>query len=202
MLSDFSGAYLKKLKRSRAMTDKITQEDFLKLKAEMDKAEADTTPYIAVIGDETAVVGDPNNTEVKKQDYTATFLIPKSMAPIFPQATDVGSGYLKFDMEYKDIFVDARNNMKYTTKMAQLLPFYKKLEDSGDVSDMTPEEMFELFGKMEDYVVDAIYDLVKTVLKVDESIIGYMTPGSAIRIASSIIHDFPNVLNQADLFFD
>lgn len=179
----------------------MTQEDFLKIKKEMDRAEADTTPYAAVVGDEIAVVGDPMNTEVKKHDYTATFLIPKEMSPMFPDAKDVGKGYLRVDIEYKDIFVNARNNMKYTSKMAQLIPFYKKLEDNGDVTDMELDELINMFAQLEDYVVEALYGLVQVVLGVDESLIGFMTPGSVLRISQEIMHDFPNVLNQADLFF-
>lgn len=179
----------------------MEQKEYLRLLDEMDKAQEDTTPYAAVINDEIVVEGDPNNTEVKKQDYTARFIFPKHMATMFPDAKDVGNGYVVAEIEYKGVFVDARNNLKYTSAMAQTMPFFRKLEDSGDVEEMTTDEAIDLFASLEDKVVDALYHLVQVVLDVDDKLIGYMATGSVIHIATRIMQDFPSLVNQGDLFF-
>lgn len=183
------------------MEKKMTQEDYLKVLKSLDEAQEDTTPYAAVIGDEIVVEGDPNNTKVVKQDYTLNFLFPEEKANLFPNAKKAGEGYVSVEIEYPGIFVDARNNLKYTAAMAQAMPFFRKLQDSGDVEDLTPDEAIELFASLEDEVVDALYHVVEVVLDVDKELVGSIAPGSAISVATRIIQDFPPIANQGDLFF-
>ena len=179
----------------------MKQEEYLKLIEEMDKAQEDTTPYAAVVNEEVVIEGDPNNTVVKKRDYTMRFIFPKEMAAAFPEAEDLKNGYIVAEIEYPDIFIDARNNLKYTSAMAQVIPFFRKLEESGDVEDLEQAEAIELFASLEDEIVDALYHLVEVVLGVDEKLAGYMAPGAVIYTASQIIRDFPSLANQGDLFF-
>ena len=55
----------------------ITYEEFVEMKKKMDEAEEDTTPYAITDGDEISVVGDPNKTEIKKNDYVILFAYPQ-----------------------------------------------------------------------------------------------------------------------------
>lgn len=180
----------------------MEQSDYLKLLDGINQAENDTTPYAAVINNEIVVEGDPNNTKVVKQDYVAKFIFPTEMATAFPNAkkSEV-DGYSIVEIEYNDVFVDVRNNLKYTTAMARTMPFFRKLEDSGDVSEMSVDEAIDLFASLEDDVVDALYHLVQVVLDVDDRLIGYMAVGSVIHIATRIVKEFPSIVNQGDLFF-
>lgn len=183
------------------MDEKITQEQYLKLLKNVDEAENDTTPYVGVINNEVVIEGDPNETFVQKQNYTARFLFPKEMASAFPDAEDVGHGYVRAEIEYKDVFPDAMNNLKYTSAMARMMPFYRKLEESGSVEKLSTDEAIDLFASLSDQVIEALYHLVQVVLGIDDKLIGYLAPGSAINIASRIVQDFPSIVNEGDLFF-
>lgn len=184
------------------MREKIDQELFLESKRNFEKAETDTTPYAGVIDGDIVVSGDPNNTEVKKQNYTARFLLPKEKFGDKYEGEDVGRGYIKVDIEYKDVFPSAKQNMKFTSAMAELVPFYRKLQENGDVEEMSDEEALKFFASLKDDVIDAMYRLVTVVLEVDEEIADHMIPTSALYIGGQIIKDFPSVVSQADLFFD
>lgn len=178
----------------------MTQEEFLKIKKAIDKAEEDTTPYAGVVDDQIIINGDANNTEVKKHDYEVKFILPKEMKDLFPDA-EVHGEYILATIEYKDVYITPRQNLKVTSAIAQILPLFKKLKEDGDIENLSDQEAIEVYGALDDSVIDAFYRLVAVALNVDESLVDYMAVSSVIGNTVKILQDSPNAVNESDLFF-
>lgn len=180
----------------------MEQKDFLKIKHEIDKAESDTKPIAGVVDNEIHVMGDVNNTKVEPKDYTIHYIIPEYLAKNIEEAKLRGDGYADLDIEYKDVFPTVRDNIKFTSALTQLLPFFRKLDENGGVENMTEDEFInDVFPMLHDDIVDAMYRVVKTALNIADELIGWATMGSVLLTVSQLAHDFPNAVNQADLFF-
>lgn len=180
----------------------MEQKDFLQIKNAIDKAEEDTKPIAGIVDDKVVVKGDVNDTKIEPKDYTAHFVIPEHIAKNIDSAKLRSDGYAELDIEYKNVFPTARDNVKFTSAISQLLPFYRSMDEHGGIDDMSEEDFINhVLPELKDDIVDAIYRVVKVVLGIDETLIGWLTPGSALMLVSQILHDFPSVVNQADLFF-
>lgn len=178
----------------------MTQDEFLKIKKAIDKAEEDDTPYAGVVDDKIVINGNANNTELKKHDYEVKFILPKEMKSMFPDAEEHGK-YILATIEYKDVYITPRQNLKVTSAMAQILPLFRKLQEDGDIESLSDADAIEIYGALDDSVIDAFYRLVSVALNVDESLVDYMAVSSVIGNTVQIIQDFPNAVNEADLFF-
>lgn len=179
----------------------MEQKDYLKIKRNIETAEEDTKPVVGVIGNDVVVNGDVNNIKIEPKDYTLHFIMPTYMTE-GTEAIDQGNGYSVLDIEYRDIFPTVQDNMKYTSALVQLLPFFKKLKEDGTIENLSDEEaLISIFDNMKDEVVDALYRLVTVVLGVDDALKKWISPFSLIATGAQIIEDFPNIINQADLFF-
>lgn len=185
----------------RARRESAAKDTYLQIKENIEEAQNDNTPYAAVVGDNIVVNGDPNNTVVKKRDYTAQFLIPEHEMKKYPGCKPIGGGYALLELEYKDVFPSARRNLEYTSAAARLMPFYRKMDEFGNVEDMTEEEAIDFFAAFDKDIIRALYELVQVVLDVDDELMEYMAPSSALHIATSITKEFPSIINQGDLFF-
>lgn len=179
----------------------MNEKEFLKVKNELENASEDTKPIAMVTDEAVAVKGDVNDIEVKPHDYSLNFVVPKSMGKDIEGAKKLETGFYLITIEYKDVLPTVKDNVKLTSAGMQLMPFYNKLEENGNIEKMSDEEALRtIFVNLEDEIVDALYRLVKVFLGVDEELVPWITPGSVLKTGADLIHDFPHVFNQADLF--
>lgn len=179
----------------------ISQEEFLKIANNLKKAEEDDTPFVVVKDNEIAVVGDANKTQQKKRDYVISFRFPMSdQRYLTPESRIIKDCYIT-DIIYKDVFVNPRKDLEVIGAMMTILGYYKKIKEDGTIEDRTPEDLFKLFALMESDVVDAMYKFVSVVLGVNEELVDNMLASSVINTCSKIIEDYPEIVNEADVFF-
>lgn len=182
----------------------MEQKELLKIKDAIDKAEESTIPVAGIVDGDVVVRGDVNNTKIEPKTYTARFVFPEFMVKDIEGAKPASQGFATVDIEYKDVFPAAIDNMKYTSAMTQLLPFYSEMKENGDIERIDDADaMIQIFQNMEDEIIDALYRLVKVVLKIDDELIQHLVPfggHGAIDLATAIMEDFPSIVNQSDLF--
>ena len=170
----------------------MTQEDLLRIREAMDKAQDDTTPFKVIKDDQIAVVGDPNNTEVKKFDYKITF--------VFPDPHDM-SVIREHEMEFKNVWVTPRQNPRIVALVTKLMPYFRKALPDGTVGEYTPQEANEIIANMEDEILDLMYKLVGSVLKVDKDLWDNMRLDSVLQAFLQILNNMPELANEADTSF-
>lgn len=183
--------------------EKMTPEQFLAINEKLKEAEKDDTPYPVLNDGNVYVVGDPNKTETKKHDYTVRFRYPRSFEPYFEniKGADVIGNYVMVDVEYKDVHVAPINDIKVTTGIANMQPFYKKLEENGDISDYTEDEMMKLLEDLDNEILASMYQIVRAFLNIDEQASYYITIPCVLDLVVKFIEDFPETFNEADAVF-
>ena len=83
----------------------------------------------------------------------------------------------------------------------KIIPFFKKLYEDGSLRDRTEDELYQVFISMSEEVLDSIYILVQAVMNIPDDIIDNLIPSSAVATCSKIILDYPEIFNEADVFF-
>lgn len=172
------------------MADIITQEKLLELREAKEKAASDETPFPIVKDGDIAVVGDANKTEVNKHDFVLRFVLPNE-----------DGGYTAKDVEYKDVFLKPRHAVTVQRLMTSLQPLLYKVDENGAVEDLSDEEMLEVARLYEGNVLDQIYRLVAVVLGVDERLVDYIDPNSALEAYHQIMLSYPDLVKASDSFF-
>lgn len=172
----------------------------LKIRDDFKKAQEDTTPHVGVANDEMFVIGDATKTENKKHDYTAILRYPQEYAQYVPKESVVGmaQGYVMFEMEFKDVYILPRNDLKIVANIAQMLPFFEKLTPEGSVEDYSNEELIQLALEVDDEVLDSIYAVIGAMLRIDEDTCEHIMWDSALDLIRRFMQDFPEVFNEAD----
>lgn len=172
----------------------MTQEELLNIRDGIDKAQDSTVPFAIVKDENVIVAGDANETKPNPRDYEIVFRTPKEQ----PDGSIIEErGVLK----RKNVFIKPRQEMKAVKLIAQLLPYFRKVNADGTVGNYTDDQILELVAEMEDRVFDTMYDLVATVLEIDPGVKDYMEPGSVIVAVDKIIRSNPSTVNEADTFF-
>lgn len=171
--------------------------DFVRVKEEMDKAQDDTTPFAVVADDGITVAGDPNKTELNKHDFKIVFRFPKGTTG----RGKVIGGSEFVELEYKDVYITPRNDLKIVSAVANLYPFFHVLTENGTVEDMDNETLLKTFNSLSQEMIDSMYILVESVLGIEAGISNYMTPVSVINTTAEIIKAYPEIVNEADVFF-
>lgn len=172
------------------MAEVLTEEKIIQLKEAREKAMEDTTPFPIMKDGELAVVGDANKTEINKHDFTLTFVFPN------------GDGYDVKEVEYKDIWLKPRQAVTVQRLMTALQPLFYKVGENGGLTDLSDDEMMEVVEQYEGTVLDQLYHLVATVLGVDERIVDYIEPNSALEAYHQIMKQYPDLVKASDGFFD
>lgn len=172
------------------MADIITQEQLLKLKEAKDKAMEDTTPFPVMKDGTLAVVGDANKTEVNKHDFELSFIIPNK-----------DGNYEKKTVEYKDVWLKPRQAVTVQRLMTALQPLFYKVQENGSVEELSDDEMLEVARLYEGNVLDQIYRLVSLVLGVDEKLVDFIDPTSALEAYQKIMLSYPDLQKASDSFF-
>lgn len=181
----------------------ITIDNMTEIAEAMDKAQEDNTPFLSVSGDNISVIGDPQRTEPRNRDYTLTFGIPKEWKERLGKNVKIVS---ETDYEYaievtfKNVFVPARNRTKVTTAVAGLMPFLRRVTPAGNVETLSVDEYVEIARSLNDEVVDAMYEVLRTVFRLDEEIADCILLSSAQRTLVQLFYDLPGVINESDLF--
>lgn len=177
----------------------MQQDELLKayeeIKEGIDKAPESPVPFPVIKDEKMSVIGDANETEINKHDFKITFRLPEGVA----EGEKVESGVLK-EIEYKDVFITPRQSGKVVSSLCRMLPFFRKIVDKG-VEDYSVDDIVEMLAEFGDDFVDDMYDLVGKVLKIDDALLDYMLPTSAVQATSQIITGYPEIVNEAEAFF-
>ncbi len=160
------------------------------------EAENSDTPFPVVQDGKISAIGDANKTEINKHDFTITFKLPEGVSG----GQKVNGGVLK-EVEYKDVFVSPRRAAKVTSAICKLLPYFRKVAESGKVEDYTTDEIIELVADWSDDMIDTMYDVVANFLGVDEQLVDFMQPSSVLKALVQIVREYPEVMNESDVFF-
>lgn len=182
----------------------MTQDEFLKLNESLVKVEDDTTPYAVVTNNEIAVIGDAGKTEPKVHDYTIELRFPRRMEDQIHGITDKTDNFVFTNIEFKDVTITPQDDMKVVLAITKMLPFFLQARDDGTLDRINEGEtnIRELLEMAEDELIDALYNVVATMLKVDEKIVPYMLPVSVFETVGQLIEDFPEAFAEADGFFE
>lgn len=182
----------------------MNQEQLLdaykKMEESIDNAPESPTPFPVVKNEKLSVIGDANETQVNKHDFTIVFRLPEGVA----DGEKVPGGVLK-EVEYKDVFVAPRQSGKVVASLCRMLPFFRKIIDTADGSkegvSFTQDEVVEMLAEFGDDFVDDMYDLVGKFLKIDDALVDYMLPESAMKATLQILNEYPEIINEAEAFF-
>lgn len=173
------------------MAEIITQDQLIQLREAKEAANESDIPFPIVKDGNIAVVGDANKTELNKHDFKLAFLVPNKN----------GDGYDRKIVEYKNVWLKPRQAVTVQRLMTALLPLFYKVKENGSVQEMNDDEMMAVVNMYEGTVLDQIYHLVAVVLGVDERLVDYIDPGSALEAYRQIMKSYPDVTKASDSFF-
>lgn len=193
-------------------------QEFQKLKETMKESQSDRTPYLAVTSnDELHVIGDPNETEIVPADYTVYFLFPdnqkhrEKVARTGAVETDeingrklasaVPAGQFLAKRTYKDVHITPRRVGSVVSAFVTVEQFFYDISENGEIRDLTYEESIEVFRMLNQEILDAVYDVVSAVLKIPKDEQEMILPINALEIATKMVVQNPDIVNNADLFF-
>lgn len=174
---------------SRKRKRQIVQEGARSINEALEQAEESSIPFV-MADDEISVVGDANETETSKYDFTVDFRIPKE-----------GGGSEKKTKEFSNVFITPRKELKVEKCLIPILSYFRKT-DGPDVDKLTPEEQAKLAKQLDEEFLDYAYDLVAVVLGIDEELKDYMEIASVFTNVAKIMRAFPSMVNAADTFFE
>ena len=181
----------------------MNQEELLNgyevIKEGIDKAPESSTPFPVVKDEKLSVIGDANETQINKHDFKITFRLPDGVV----EGEKVDGGVLK-EIEYKDVFVTPRQSGKVISSMCRMLPYFRKIVDSTkgkEAQSFSKEEIADILAEFGNEFVDTMYDLVGKTLQIDDALIDYMLPSSAMEATYKIITEYPEIVNEAEAFF-
>lgn len=167
------------------MAEQISIDDYKTIQGAMDAAEQSERPFmIPTEGDEIVVAGDVNDTALNKRTFSVVFRVPK-----VKEDGEIETVYRKVD--YKDVFITPRQDLKIVQAVGDLLPFVKKVQEDGGIGNYTDEEIIALINSLSDEMVDRIYNLVASVLGVEDKLKEYMEFGSVLTVLGEFFQGFP-----------
>lgn len=182
----------------------LSQNDLMEIQRKMREAEADTTPFTVIDGDgNMSVVGDANKTEPKTYDYVVRFRIPAQYKDLVSGGEEiVGGKYIVAEVAYPNVCITPRMDIKIVNCLNDLKPFLVEILEDGESKDRDKEELgkFVVSTLTNDAIMDAMYNLVKTVVGVDDALVPMMMYDSVFENVLNIIRDFPEVINEEDFF--
>lgn len=172
----------------------MKREDYDEILKGIDDAENSVIPFPVVSDDEIVVVGDANETDIKMYDFDITFQIPV-------KGDDGIVRYRTENKHYKDVFITPRRNSAIVRTIVDLLPYFKKPDENGNLSSYTEEEVADLLENFDEAVYDRMYMLVAAVLGIDERLTFFMTEDSVWSATANIIRQYKATVNEATTFF-
>ena len=172
------------------MENTITQEELMKMKEAADKASESTIPFPIVKDGNVAVAGDPNKTELNKQEFEIDFRVP-----------DGNGGYVTKTVKYEDVYLTPRRALTASRLITSLVPLFRKANKDGSVSDYTDDEMRDLVKAMDENVIDLMYKLVASVIGINADLVDFMIPVSVLNAVYKIFKVYPDLVNTGEAFF-
>lgn len=167
--------------------------DYEKMKEDLEAAQTDTTPFV-IPDSEVTVVGDANKTEINAHDFEITFRIPQEME-------DGTIKQVKKTQEYKGVYITPRLDRKLSRLIASMMPYFKKANDDGTVSDYTQEELAKISKDFEGEILDMMYDVVGELLGIHKELRQYMMVDSVEASVTKIFRQIPELINEGETFF-
>lgn len=155
----------------------------------IESAEKSVIPFQVTKDDELAVVGDANETGLNKHDFKITFKLPD------------GNKYKEYTKEFNGVYLKPRHETRLVKFMTALLPYYRKVTSDGGVIRYEPVEQDQIKRGFSEDIYDLMYDLVATVLDIDQELKDYMTQQSVVEATARIIELYPELVNESDTFF-
>lgn len=174
----------------------MTKEQYDGLLEAINKAGESTRPFTVIKNDTLAVVGDANDTQLKKFEYEITF-----KKPSYDEEGNL-VGKTSETKRYKNIFIAPRQQTRVVKILTMILPYFHKVNEDGSLSDYTPYELGEIFSAMDESIYDLMYELVTYVLHIPKEEADFMQFSSVIGSTIKICMEFPEVVNEAGSFFD
>ena len=183
----------------------ITLEEYRDVKSAMNESLEKDTVNLVIQDDEMHVVGDPNKTKVKKHDYKVRFAFPntekyKKMLKN-EQILKETANYLVMEQEFKDVFVSPRLHSSVLSSFSEVYAMFVYITDDGELRDLTPEEELNVLKMMGEDVTNRMYHAVATVLEIESDYEDFMLIGDVVKVMVQLIVDFPEIINDTDLFF-
>lgn len=174
----------------------MTEEQYTAILSALNKAQESTRPFTVVTNDTLAVVGDANDTKVNKYTYEIDFT--------HPEYDDDGNitGEKRETKTYKNVYIKPRQQSRITKIIVTLLPFFRKTDEEGNITQYTPYELATIFSTLDESIYDIMYDLVAYVLGVPEEEKDYMELASVVKATLRFFLDFPEAVNEAESFFE
>ena len=186
----------------------ITMEQFTEMKDAMNVAQNDDTPFVNATDDEMHIFGDPNKTEVKRNDYVVRFAFPDT-PKWWRRIANSGDkksekqvdGYICVERTYSDVHLAPRDMGNAITAMALIEQFTTEVTENGEVKALSYEQMKSVIFAMNHEISDATYELVSSVLRIPPDESEWMLPMNTLENAVQIVLNNPSLVNEADLFF-
>lgn len=164
-------------------------ESYERIDEGIEKAASSVIPFQVTQDNELAVVGDANATELNKHDFKITFKLPDE------------NGYKEYTKEFKGVYLKPRHETRLVKLVTALLPYYRKVTGDGGVVRYEPAEQEQIKQAFSEEIYDLMYDMVATVLGIDEDLKDYMLQKSVVEATVQIIEMFPELVNESDTFF-
>ena len=184
----------------------MTVEQFIEMKKKMDEAENDNTPYAIVANDQIQVVGDPNQTEVKKHEYKVQFAYPntKEWKEVLKEEgvrlLNETENYIGAERTYKNVWVSPRYHTAVQTSFVELYRFFVATTEDGELRDLTPDEIIEVLRMLDQPMQDAMCHAIATVLRIPREMEEFIMLPSAVSVVMQMIQEFPEIINGVDFF--
>ncbi|MHC5215194.1 hypothetical protein ACYSNR_00895 [Enterococcus sp. LJL128] len=186
-------------------TETRTVAEILKIKEAMAEAEKDSTPYLAMNEeDELIVNGDANKTEIKSNDYTISFLLYEDQLADFPYqdaAVIEVSGRYRAVVTLKDKRITPRMNTSLVKYFMELNPFFSEFLPDGSIERASDTVLTERILLAGDQLYLPLYNIVATMLGIDDYYGEYMEQMSVFETFLEILYNHPELVNESDVFF-
>lgn len=179
-------------------------------KGAIEEARKDETPYIGIKDDELHVLGDPNKTEIKPADYTVSFSFPNTKEwrdRCKANGDEIGETtkderYFFATRKYGNVYLSPRRIGAVVSILACIESLLYKITENGDLKELTREEMHSVLQTLNGQMLDEVYELVATVLRIPFDEMEWLLPLNTCMVAVQIAYNNPSPVNEADLFFD
>lgn len=171
----------------------MTNEEYTKLSDAIDKAEESTIPFIIPSDDEIVIAGDANKTQINPYDFKIRFRVPEEK--------DGNIHLVVKEVEYKNVFIKPRNDAEIVKLGTDLMPFFRKVDEDGNIVKYTKEEIYSILTELSDEIYSRMYNLVGKVVGVSPDLVEYMTLDSVFTACMNIFNQYPEAVNEMEAFF-
>lgn len=165
--------------------------------------ENDETPFPQIENGKVQVLGNPNATKVKKNNYELTFRVPKS---IFAEKAaddweEVGECWI-FKKNYDDKFLSTRKDALISECLLDLLPFVEKINEDGTVEEMDAMTQFRIFNSFGDKMIIPLRKLISIFLDEEPELMEFALIGSTLQAFGDFNYNHPEAMDAAKRFLE